>query len=195
MSRKATKPERVTNAIIESVDVPSRTIFLFDEVNDQQAFQIIIALRLLDMNPGTITVVMSSSGGYDAAGWAIYDAIRQTKNHVRIEGYGHVQSMAAAIFQAGDERLLALNCRFMVHVGSIDHLESEVEIQKLEQLLRETRVGCERYIHVLAEHANRPVKDVRTEVEAETYLSAAEAVQLGYADGVLQRTEPRKKRS
>lgn len=193
MRRKTTKPERVTNAIIESVDVPSRTIFLFDEVNDQQAFQFIIALRLLDLSPGAITIVMSSAGGYDAAGWAIYDAIRQTKNHVRIEGYGHVQSMAAVIFQAGDKRLLAPNCRFMVHMGSIDHLESEIEIQKIEHLLKETRVGCDRYIHVLAEHTRRPVKDIRIEVETETYLSANEAVLLWYADDVLEHTNPRKK--
>jgi ATP-dependent Clp protease protease subunit len=195
MSRKTTNPERVTNAIIESVDVQSRTIFLFDEINDQGAFHFIIALRLLDMSPGRITVVLSSAGGYDSSGWAIYDAIRQTKNKVRIEGYGHVQSMAAVILQAGDERLLAPNSRFMVHVGSIDGLGDEIEVQKLTGLLRETLVGCERYIHVLAGHAKRPVAAIRKEVEGETFFSAQEAVQLGYADGLLEMNRTKKRKS
>lgn len=83
--------------------------------------RLIKALHLLDSNAQQgdkpITIIMNSQGGDWTYGMAMYDAIRQAKNHVTIINMAAARSMSSLIFQAGDYRITAPNGFFMIHDG------------------------------------------------------------------------------
>lgn len=167
------------------VDLPSRTIFLIGSIDDHAVYRSLTGLQILaaDRRSG-IRIVMNSVGGDEPGGYAIYDAIRSVRNKVTIEGYGAVQSIAALILQAADVRALAPQCRFMIHNGNID-LAPGVDADTAVAIGREVERNNHIYHKVLSQRSGKPLEEVRALAEAETYYSAREAVQHGFADVVL----------
>ena len=110
--------------------LPTRTIYMGSQayVDDGEtgtdwlmAEKIIKSLHILDKKApkgdSPINIVMNNLGGDVFHGMAIYDAIRNCKNHVTIEVYGYAMSMGAIILQAADERKMSENSGLMVHYG------------------------------------------------------------------------------
>src|SRR5688572_7633766 len=100
----STKEQHVSMMIESAVSFERRTIYIMGEVDPELARKVIIALEALDREPGEIRVFMNCEGGNEEDGYAIYDALNMCQNPVRMEGYGNICSIAAAIFQAGDVR-------------------------------------------------------------------------------------------
>lgn len=129
MARKS--PDEIDNFFEHGIDVQNRTIYLGSAMYDEgggesgvdffMAEKFIKALHLLDVaapaKDKPITIIMNNPGGDWYHGMAIYDAIKQCENHVVIKMYGYAMSMGSIIPQAGDERLMAPNSRFMIHYG------------------------------------------------------------------------------
>lgn len=87
------------------------------------ARRLIMGLHVLDSNARNgdkpITIIMNSCGGEWSHGMAIYDAIRQCKNHVTIINMSHARSMTSLIFQAADYRITAPSGYYMIHDGEM----------------------------------------------------------------------------
>lgn len=174
-----------------SADFEKRKIFLIGEVDDVIANKFIVVLQFMDKNPAPITVILSSTGGGEPQGYAIYDAIRICKSPVCIDGLGAVQSIAALILQAGTLRRLSPECRFMIHNGSVS-LGNDTNADELVSIGEEVRKSNQRYHAVLALRSGMPIAEIKSLCEAETYFSASEAVKSGFADEVIE--IPKKKK-
>lgn len=164
-----------------------RRIFLCGSIDEDKLAPFMVALRALDSEPGKaspITIVLSSEGGSENAGYAMYDAIRACRNPVIIEGYGAVMSIAALVLQAGSSRLLSPESRFMIHNGTIGL--GRLDQRTLVSVGKETARNNKRYYRVLAEHSGLSQKKVEQYCDRETYLSAEQAVGLGFADAIIQ---------
>jgi ATP-dependent Clp protease protease subunit len=167
------------------LDIFGRTIFLIGQIDDQAVYRCLTGLQTLATDGrGGIRIVMNSVGGDEPGGYAIYDAIRSVKDTVTIEGYGAVQSIASLILQAADVRVLAPQCRFMIHNGNID-LAPGVDADTAVAIGREVERNNHIYHKILAQRSGKPLEEVRQLAEAETYYSAREAVAHGFADVVL----------
>lgn len=166
------------------VDLDSRTIYLVGEVEHSMLHRFMSALEVLDSSKGPIRVVLSTPGGSEPDGYAIYDMLRLARNPVLIECYGWVQSIGALILQAGDLRLLSPECRLMVHNGSLDFGQA-INTDTLIAISKEIEFNNKRYVDVLASRSTLPISKIRELVNAETYMSALESVQNGFADGIL----------
>lgn len=181
--------ERTNHILSSSADHAARKIYLFGEIDDHTACRLVISLSVMDGEDEPITIFLNTPGGQIEAGYAIYDAIRLCNSHITVVGLGSVMSMGAIIMQAADTRLMAPRARFMVHTGNVN-FDGEVDTDKLISIGKESDRNRDIFIEILSERSGMSRKRVQDMVVRETYLSAAEALEAGFIDGIL--TEQRK---
>lgn len=178
--------ERAAEAIEGSVDFKRRRIYLHGEIETATATKLITNLHILDETDASIRVHMFSVGGDVAAGLAIYDALRCAKSRVIIEAGGEVASMATIVLQAGDERVLYPETRVMIHnvyveMNGLQRMDSSYFAVYAREICELSR----RYYRILAEHTGQSERRLRSMCQRETYLSAQEALALGFADSIV----------
>lgn len=166
-----------------AIDDESRQVFLVGAVGDKMAELVLVALNHFDDTDGEVNLTLVSGGGSESSGWAIYDAIRLAKNPVKITAYGLCQSMAALILQAADSRVLAPECRFMIHNGSVG---MEATVGQVRALSKEIEYLTQKYYKTLSARSGLSVEKIQDMCDKETFLSADQAVKLGFADKVLK---------
>lgn len=136
--------------------------------------------------PAQLNIRISSNGGDVSQGFAIYNILKRhsAKKIVTIDGIA--ASMASVIAMAGDEIEMPANAMFMIHNpsgaawGDADELESYTDaVRKMQDAIADTyaaRSGARR-------------AEIVKMMDAETWLSAQEAVDLGLADRVVDPIE------
>lgn len=194
--KKKDPMERIMGAMQTGADFETRTIYLVGEINDGVSFRFLVAFRIMDETDGPIKIVMNSVGGHETDGYAIYDAIRLSRNEVTIEVYGACQSIAAAIMQAGDKRLMAPEASFMVHNGSM-RMDGVTEQDYVIRIANHLTEECEHYYRILASGSKLSMKEIAELCKEETFLDAKETVRYKLADSVIRRSKkcsPRKSR-
>jgi ATP-dependent Clp protease, protease subunit len=173
-----------------NVDEDAREIILFGTVSTEMASQIILWLRQMDRAAKkNISLVISSSGGEEAGGWAIYDALCLTRSKVIGQCFGECMSIAALILQGCDTRLLSPNCRFMIHNGTATF---GGPLEKIRTAIAEENLLTQLYYEKLAERSNLTVARIIEMCNNDTYMSASTAVKSGFADGILGESKKRK---
>jgi ATP-dependent protease ClpP protease subunit len=180
----STKEQHVLAMIEAGVNFETRTLYITGDVDVAMSRKVIVALEALSREPGEIRIVIDSGGGDEESGYAIHDAICMCENPVIIEGYGAVQSIAAAIFQAGDVRRLAPNASFMIHNGtgpSEEEMKQDAIIDLAEQLKKDNQ----KYYDILSAATQQPQETIEEWCREEKFFTAEEAVQAGFADEVM----------
>jgi ATP-dependent Clp endopeptidase proteolytic subunit ClpP len=136
--------------------------------------------------PRELHISISSNGGDIPSGFAIYNVLSRhaAKKIVTIDGIA--ASMASVIAMAGDEIVMPSNSMLMIHNpwGTVGG-DSETLISFGEALAKMRDQIAETYVA----RSGQPLEDVFAMMSRETWLSAQEAVDLGFADRV---EEPRK---
>lgn len=173
----------VSGVAAVKADFGKRRIFLVDEIDLDAAFIFLLAFHEMDRSEGPIEVVVMSVGGYEPAGWAIYDAIQQARNQVVVLGTGVVASMAVPILLAGDVRVLTPECRVMVHNGTVEMGET-IDQGLLISRSRELEKTNLRYKQVLVAKTKLTLREVTRACNADRSYTAAEALALGFVDQI-----------
>src|SRR5690348_4624772 len=127
MATKKLSKDHIDKFYDYDIDIDSRTIYVgscgSDENGDSgvdflMAERLLKALHLFEYSAPDgskpITIITNNPGGNWYHGMAMYDAIKNCKNHVTIHGYGYNMSMGSIIPQAADKFLLAPNAKFMI---------------------------------------------------------------------------------
>jgi ATP-dependent Clp endopeptidase proteolytic subunit ClpP len=132
--------------------------------------------------PSELRISISSNGGDVSQGFAIYNMLARhpAKKVVTIDGLA--ASMASVIAMAGDEILMPANAMMMIHNpsgatwGNADEIESFGEaVRKMQGQIVDTYAG----------RSKLSKERVAEMMDAETWLTAQEAVDLGLADRVV----------
>jgi ATP-dependent Clp protease, protease subunit len=176
--------QRASALLNSGIDYASRRLYLVGFIDEDMSARILPTFHLIDDSEGPVYVFINSCGGSVDDGFAIYDVLTAAQNRVITIGYGGVASMASLIFQAGSERVMAPNARFMIHNGSITFGEA-VDLGKVWTTSKETRKTHEIYCSILAERSGNTLSEIKKMCTAETFLSAQETVAKGFADGIL----------
>jgi ATP-dependent protease ClpP protease subunit len=119
------KNEKMLNTLIffnQDLHLPSRTIMMTSDPYDGESYlsadqvsNTIRSLHLMEQeSTEEITILMSSFGGDAYTGFAVYDAISNSKCHITIKVLGHCMSMGTIVLQAADQRLAFPNATFMI---------------------------------------------------------------------------------
>jgi ATP-dependent Clp protease, protease subunit len=165
--------------VIESL----REIAMFGSISDETVCNVITALRQFDAKgKRNIGLVISSTGGDEGSGWAIYDALRLTRSKIIGQCFGKCMSIAALILQACDTRLLSQNCRFMIHDGTFT---ASGALAQVKNSVEEEVFLTQKYYKTFAERTTISLAKVIELGRKETFMSADKAVEFGFADGVL----------
>lgn len=141
-----------------------------------------LAKEIKDLDVDVLNVHIDSYGGEVSEGWAIYNALKQHPAKVRTYADGFVASAANYPFLAGDERIANNVSAFFLHQvltgvwGNADDLRKAAdEVDKLNE------IG----INAFAD-AGMDADKVRELMKEETWLTGAEAVELGLATKVVK---------
>ncbi len=164
-----------------------RIIFLGEEVNDTTASLIVAQLLFLESeDPGKdIHLYINSPGGSVTAGMAIYDTMRYIKCDVSTICIGMAASMGAFLLAGGTKgkRFALPNSEIMIHQpsGGTKGMASDIKIVADEILKTREKLNS-----ILAANTGKPIEIIAQDTDRDNYMSAAEAVEYGLIDSVVE---------
>lgn len=128
-----------------------------------------------------IIINLNSPGGDAFDGIAIYNRLKRHKGKVTVIVDGWAASAASVIAMAGDEVVMGLGSMMMIHEAWTLVIGSKTDMRKEADVLEELENGI---INIYKTKANISQEEIREKVDAETWMSANTAVELGFADKV-----------
>jgi ATP-dependent Clp protease protease subunit len=163
-----------------------RIVFLGQEVEDSIANLITAQLLFLDAEDPEkpISLYINSPGGSSYAGMAIYDAMQFVTAEVHTYAIGMAMSAGAMILCGGTpgKRHVLPNAKVMIHQGSGGFRGTPADIQiAAKEILEMT----ERMAQIIARHSNRPVEEVRRDIDRDRFMTPEEAVEYGLVDEIV----------
>lgn len=167
-----------------------------DELDFREAVTFIKNLSLLNAcGTKNILVHQESAGGDWNHGMAIYDAIKASKSPVTILAYAHARSMTSITLQAANLRIMMPNCDFLVHYGqwaTADRVvaalsQADQERKTMKKMLEVYANRCVKGPFFRDKSRRQVISYIAGRIEKRTdwIMSAKEAVDYGFADGVF----------
>jgi ATP-dependent Clp protease protease subunit len=172
---------------IYSLLLKERIIFLGTQIDDQVANVIVAQLLFLSREDSEkeIQMYINSPGGVIYSGLAIYDTMQMIPNPISTVAVGVTASFGTVLLAAGTKgRRYALpNSTIHLHqpLGGAQGQATDIEIQTKQILRLRTLLN-----DIMAKHTGKPVDVIRTDTERDFYLDAAQAVEYGLVDQVLE---------
>lgn len=127
---------------------------------------------------GDIVIHLNSPGGDAFDGIAIYNRLKKHDGKVTIHVDGWACSAASVIAMAADKLYMGLGSMLMIHEASSFVWGTKTEMRKEADVLDKLEEGI---IDIYMTKANVSREEIRAMVDAETWFSAQEAVDLGFA--------------
>jgi len=177
-----------------------RIVMLNGPVEDHMANLIVAQLLFLESeNPDkAINMYINSPGGAVTAGLAIYDTMQYIKSPVRTIVMGQACSMGSFLAQAGTpgERIVLPESRTMIHrvssgtpgtSGSV-HVQ-ELQMEDTIRHFEESKKINKRLTELYVKHnsVGKTYEELFETMKFDTFLTAQEAVDNGFADKVVEK--------
>jgi len=140
----------------------------------------------LNSGTGDITVWINSPGGDCVAAAQIYNMLTNYKGKVTVKIDGIAASAASVIAMAGDAVLVSPVSMLMIHNPATIAFGDHAEMQKAIDMLSEVKESIIN-AYVLKTGLSRP--KLSHLMDAETWMDANKAVELGFADGIMARAK------
>ena len=172
-----------------------RTLFLNGTIAEESWFDDDVTPQLfkdeLNAGNGDITVWINSPGGDCVAAAQIYNMLTNYKGKVTVKIDGIAASAASVIAMAGDTVLVSPVSMLMIHNPATIAWGDHAQMQKAIDMLSEVKESIIN-AYVLKTGLSRP--KLSHLMDAETWMDANKAVELGFADEIMTRAkaEPEK---
>ncbi len=141
-----------------------------------------IARELKDLGPvAEIAVRINSPGGSVSTAQAICSMLQRHDAKITVYVDGIAASAASMVAMAGDEIIMPEHSMMMIH-SPLAYLGNcnAAEMRKIADTLEKVQVS----MIALYKRSGQSEEEIRSLLEAETWLTAREAVDLGFADKV-----------
>ena len=138
----------------------------------------------LNAGDGDITVWINSPGGDCVAAAQIYNMLVDYSGNVTVKIDGMAASAASVIAMSGDKVLMSPVSMLMIHNPATIAMGDHNEMQKAIDMLSEVK---ESIMNAYAIKTGLSRAKLSHLMESETWMNANKAVELGFADGVLER--------
>lgn len=180
-------PRTVREIVYADYFLKRRTVQLFGDIDDDQAFSIAQTADYFGNTKGDVRIFINSRGGSVYSALSIYDELRNMRVDKGIETTaivtGVCMSAAVTILQAFSKRLARKHAAFMVHEvssmsgGSISSQDNQLKQAKLLQGqmlgIVKDRIGLAAW------------KSLKLRPGIDKYLTAEEALAAGLIDGIV----------
>ncbi|NES16024.1 MULTISPECIES: ATP-dependent Clp protease proteolytic subunit [Micromonospora] len=164
-----------------------RIIFLGVQVDDASANDVMAQLLTLEGTDPDRDIIMyiNSPGGSFTAMTAIYDTMQYVRPDIQTVCLGQAASAAAVLLAAGTpgKRMALPNSRIIIHQPATEGgygQGSDIEIQAREILRMRTQLET-----MLSQHCNRPIEQVRKDIDRDKIMTAEESKEYGLVDTIL----------
>lgn len=177
-----------------------RIVFLNGEVNDLMSNSVCAQLLFLEAeNPDAdISLYINSPGGSVTSGLAMYDTMQFIRPDVSTIVMGQAASMGSFLAQAGapGKRFVLPESRTMIHrvssgtrgTGGSVHVQ-ELQFEDAKRSFEESQRLNNRLTELYVQHNSRGKQfdELFETMKFDTFLSAQEAVDNGFADQVISK--------
>ena len=167
-----------------------RTLFLNGEIAPESWYDDTVTPALfkdeLNSGSGDITVWINSPGGDCVAAAQIYNMLIDYKGNVTVKIDGIAASAASVIAMAGTQVLVSPVSMLMIHNPATVAMGDHTEMQKAIEMLAEVK---ESIINAYELKTGLPRLKISRLMDAETWMDAGKAIELGFADGLIARSE------
>lgn len=134
-----------------------------------------IKQALADCKEETVDVNINSGGGDIIAGSEIYSLLRAFEKKVRINVMSLAGSAASVIAMAGDEVLMSPTGCIMIHNSFMSDGSDDPALLTINESM----------VNAYTLKSGVPRADVKKLMEEETWLTAGQAIKLGFADDLM----------
>lgn len=172
---------------IYSLLLKERIIFLGTPINDQVANVIVAQLLFLNaQDPDReIRLYINSPGGQITSGLAIYDTMKMIQAPVSTTAVGMAASMGTILLTAGTQgkRYALPHATIHLHqpLGGVQGQAADIEIEAREILRMRDLLNS-----ILHESTKMTDEQILKYTDRNMYLTAAQAVEVGLIDAVLE---------
>ena len=176
------------NQTEENAPTPERTLFLNGTIAEQSWFDDDVTPQIfkdeLMSGSGDITVWINSPGGDCVAAAQIYNMLMEYPGNVTVKIDGIAASAASVIAMAGTKVCVSPVSMLMIHNPMTFAFGNTAEMQKAIDMLGEVK---ESIINAYEIKTGMSRAKLSRLMDAETWMNANTAVELGFADEILQR--------
>ena len=160
----------------------STDIHIYDEIGVHGITAKSFLEDLRGLKGKDITVHINSTGGDVFQGQAIYTALKNYSGKVTVKIEGLAASMATIIALAADKVEMTSNSLFMIHSPMSNVFGNKAQMRKQINALEKVETTM---LSVYKAKTNISEEEIEQMMAHETWLSAHEALELGFVDEVL----------
>ena len=130
-----------------------------------------------------LDIYINSGGGDVFAGESIYNMLARHKAHKTVHIDGLAASIASIIAMVGDEIVMPENAMLMIHEAWTVAGGNKRELRNMADTLERIDASlCGIYVA----RTGKESEEIANMMEAETWMTAKDAVDLGFADKILE---------
>lgn len=173
-----TRKEEPSERVLLISGVIAEDSWLDDQVSPQQFKED------LENGEGDITVWINSPGGDCIAAAQIYNMLLSYKGTVTVKIDGIAASAASVIAMAGTKVMMSPVSMLMIHNPMTMVAGDKTEMEKAIAMLSEIKESIINAYEIKTKMTREAIAKL---MDAETWMDATKAVELGFADDILQR--------
>ena len=181
------KSQTVTNQETKEQTV-ERTLFLNGTIAEESWFDDDVTPQLfrdeLNAGNGDITVWINSPGGDCVAAAQIYNMLMNYKGNVTIKIDGIAASAASVIAMAGTKVIMSPVSMMMIHNPATAAFGDSADMQKAIAMLDEVKESIINAYEIKTGLSRAKLSHL---MDAETWMDANSAIEMGFADEIMQR--------
>ena len=181
------KTQTLTNQETQE-QIQERTLFLNGTIAEESWFDDDVTPRLfkdeLNSGSGDITVWINSPGGDCVAAAQIYNMLMDYKGNVTVKIDGIAASAASVIAMAGTKVLVSPVSMLMIHNPMTAAFGNSDEMQRAIEMLGSVKDSIINAYEIKTGLSRAKLSHL---MDAETWMDANKAVELGFADEIMQR--------
>ena len=171
-------------------ETAERTLFLNGTIAEESWFDDEITPQLfkdeLMSGSGNITVWINSPGGDCVAAAQIYNMLMDYKGDVTVKIDGIAASAASVIAMAGTKVLVSPVSMIMIHNPMTAAFGNSDEMQRAIEMLSSVKDSIINAYEIKTGLSRAKLSHL---MDAETWMDANKAVELGFADGIMSRAD------
>ena len=166
-----------------------RTLFLNGTIAEESWFDDDVTPQIfkdeLNSGSGDITVWINSPGGDCIAAAQIYNMLMDYKGNVTVKVDGIAASAASVIAMAGTKVLVSPVSMLMIHNPMTVAFGNSAEMQKAIDMLDSVKDSILNAYEIKTGLSRAKLSHL---MDAETWMDANKAIELGFADEIMQRS-------
>lgn len=134
-----------------------------------------------------VTVIINSGGGDVVSGQEIYSILKGVKNHVTVDIQSMAASAASMIAMAGDTVRMSPVALLMIHNASTCTSGDYRDMQHTAEVLQTVNAAI---MEAYSRKTNLTYDELQDMMDKETWLTANQCVERGFADEIIKDEKP-----